>query len=264
MAYDDELAVAKRAARDAGRIMQEYRETGFEVGRKSAYADLVTEADIACQQHIIETISEAFPEDGFLAEENDRVPDGQDRVWVIDPIDGTRNFTHGFPFYCTSIALKVDEDVVVGVVYTPVQDELFSAVKDDGAELNGDQITVSDTDALRDALIVTRMSDYTASIHQIEHDILQALLDAGASFRRPGAAALDMCQVAAGRVDGHVLVTINEWDIAAGSLIVEEAGGAVEIRDAVTGDYLELVASNGSLQDELGALLEKYVRAAAR
>lgn len=256
MDYAKELEVAKTAAREAGEIMEEYHENGFEISRKSAYSDLVTEADMACQDAIIDIIRESFPDDGFLAEENDQIPDGQNRVWVIDPIDGTRNYTHGFPMYCTSIALKVDGESVVGVVYAPRLDELFSAVRGEGAWLNGEPIQVSHTDEMRDALVIARISDYTPAIRDMETDLLRSLLEQGASFRRPGTAALDMCMVACGRMDGHVLLTINEWDIAAGRLIVKEADGAARVRDAAVGDYLELVASNGNIQEKLVTFLD--------
>lgn len=239
--------------------MEEYRQDGFDIDRKSAYSDLVTEADTACQEQIIDIIHEEFPEDGILAEENDRTPDGEDRVWVIDPIDGTRNFAHGFPSYCTSIALKTEEGTQVGVVYAPRIDELFSAVRGEGAWLNSHKITVSDRSEMRDALVAARIGDYTRTVHTMEADLLQDLLNDGASFRRIGAAALDLCHVASGRLDGHVLVTINEWDVAAGRLIVEEAGGAYRERDAVVEPYLEIVASNGVLQERLTSSLDKHI-----
>ncbi|MDY6766298.1 MAG: inositol monophosphatase family protein, partial [Candidatus Nanohaloarchaea archaeon] len=131
---------------------------GFDIERKSSYTDLVTEADHAVQETVVETIAAEFPGDGFLAEEDDLRPEGEDRVWVIDPIDGTTNFAHGFPYYCTSIALQVDGEPVVGVVNRPPQEELFTAVRGGGASLNGTPIKVSGVDDLRDGLIAARLT----------------------------------------------------------------------------------------------------------
>jgi myo-inositol-1(or 4)-monophosphatase len=259
MAYADELRVAKAAAKTAGATMEQYRQDGFAVDRKSAYNDLVTGADRACQEQIIDTINAEFPEDGFLAEENDRRPDGEDRVWVIDPIDGTRNYAHDLPLYCTSIALRDGDEVVVGAVYAPRTDALFTAVRGEGAWLNGDMIATSDRDQMRGALIAARMSDYTPDIHDMERAILEDLLERDASFRRIGSAALDLCHVAAGRFDGHILVTINEWDVAAGGLIVEEAGGSFRRQDAVVDGQIETVATNGLLTADITAIVDRHV-----
>lgn len=260
MTYSDELQAGKEAAREAGRIMEEHRADGLDLKRKSTYTDIVTDADVACQEAIIDTISDAFPDDGFLAEENEMTPDGESRVWVIDPIDGTTNFSHGFPSYCTSIALQVDGETQAGVVYAPRRDELFAAERGKGATLNGNDIRVSDVDDFRDALVLTRLSDRNPDILERENTFLRELLQYPSSFRRPGSAALDLCHVACGRADAHALVTINEWDIAAGALIVEEAGGSVRTQEAIVDGYVEIVDSNGTLQTELEALFDKHVR----
>lgn len=258
MQYEEELAVATGAAREAGRVMEEYQQDGFSIDRKSAYSDLVTDADHACQERIIEVIESEFPRDGVLAEENEVRPDGEDRVWIIDPIDATRNFAHGLPLYCTSVALTVGGESVVGAVYAPRTDELFSAVRGEGAWLNGESITVSDRGEMRDALIAARMSDYTPVIRDAEANILKDLLGDGASFRRIGSAALDLCYVAAGYTDAHILLTINPWDVAAGRLIVEEAGGTFREKEAVTGPYLETVATNGHLQETIVDIVDRH------
>ncbi len=260
MDFSDELRVAKDAAREAGRIMQQYQRDGFSVDHKDTYTDIVTEADVQCQEAIISRINDAFPDDGFLAEENEQTPDGEDRVWVIDPIDGTKNFAHGFPFYCTSIALQVDGESQVGVVYTPENDELFAAVRGEGATVNGTAITVSRINDLRDALVLARLTSRNADIRKKESAFLEAVLQRPSSFRRPGSAALDLCHIACGRADAHALVTINPWDIAAGTLIVEEAGGAVRTQEAIIDGYVEIVASNGTLQDDITALFDEHVR----
>lgn len=262
MTYSKELEIAKDAAREAGEIMQEYQREGFSTDHKSTYTDLVTEADVACQEAIVDIIHSAFPKDGFLAEEEMELPENTSgRRWVVDPIDGTKNFAHGFQYYCTSIALKVDGQSIVGVVYDPTRDELFSAVRGQGAYLNGEQISVSDATALKDSLIIARLTDWNDSeVLQQETAFLHELLQNPAAFRRPGAAALDLCQVAAGRAEGHALVTINEWDIAAGSLIVEEAGGQVRVQEALYGTYLELIASNNHIHSDLAEIFDNNIR----
>ncbi len=263
MGFEQELAVAKQAAQKAGEVMDRYRRDGFSIERKSSYTDIVTEADTEAQQVIVDTIQAEFPDDGFLGEENGLRPDGEGRVWVIDPIDGTTNFAHGFPYYCTSIGLKVDGERTVGVVNVPPQDELFTAVRGEGATMNGDPLETSDVGQLKDALVSARIADWSGvegDLKEVETELLLDLLDTPSSFRRPGAAAIDLCNVAAGRFDGHALVIINEWDIAAGALIVEEAGGSVRVQDAVFDDYLEIVDSNGRVQDELEEVFDRNVR----
>ncbi len=281
MAYNEELETAIDAAQEAGRIMQKYQRDGFEVERKSAYTDIVTEADVACQEAIIERLHDAFPGDGFLAEEDTDLPNessdsgevgrprsgakelppaSSGRRWVIDPIDGTNNFSHGFPFYCASIALQVDGETQVGVVYAPALDELFTAVRGEGARRNGEPITVSNVDELRDALVLTRLSSWETTLHDQEHQFLRALQEDQASFRRPGSAAMDLCNVACGRADAHALSSINEWDIAAGVLLVEEAGGTVRVQESVAGDYLEIVDSNGHLQETVEEMFDRNIR----
>ncbi|MDY6766085.1 MAG: inositol monophosphatase family protein [Candidatus Nanohaloarchaea archaeon] len=263
MSVEQELAVATDAAQRAGEVMERHREGGVSVERKSSYTDLVTEADRECQQVIVETIREEFPDDGFLGEENDLRPDGEDRVWVVDPIDGTTNFAHGFPYYGTSIALTVDGKRTVGVVNVPPQGDLFTAVQGQGAQLNGDPIQTSETGQLKDALVAARIADWSTvdgDMQGLETRLLRDIIDTPSSFRRGGAAAVDLCNIAAGRLDGQALLVINQWDIAAGALIVAEAGGAVRVQDAVFGDYLELVASNGAIQDELEEVVDRHAR----
>lgn len=261
MSFEKELAVAKDAARKAGDIMERYRREGFEVERKNAYTDLVTGADRECQEVIVDTIREEFPDDGFLGEEDGLQPDGEERVWVIDPIDGTTNFVHGYPHYCTSIALQEDGESVVGVVYNPARDELFTAVRGDGAALNGEPISVSAVDKMTDAMVVSRLLSYEKAegMKETELQLLGVLNAIPVSFRRPGAAALDLSYVAAGRFDGHCITATHPWDIAAGSLMVEEAGGTTRVRESVfTG--LEIVDSNGKIQDELEEVFDRNVR----
>ncbi len=258
--FAEELAVAKQAARRAGETMQQHRRDGFTIDRKSTYTDMVTEADHACEEVVVDTIRDAFPADGLLTEEETTNQDG-DRVWVVVPIDGTTNFVHGFPHYCTSIALRVDGDPVVGVVHNPVHDHTYTAVAGQDAARNGQPLQVSDVDALRDALVITRLSDRHEPTREVENAFLRDLLRQPSSFRRIGSAALQCCYVAEGVADANVLVTIRDWDIAAGRLIVEEAGGTVRVQDAVRDGYLEIVASNGHVQDALEEMLDGHTAA---
>ncbi|MFB6265945.1 MAG: inositol monophosphatase, partial [Candidatus Nanohaloarchaea archaeon] len=187
MAFERELEVAEEAARKAGEVMQRYREDGFSIDRKDSYTDLVTEADREAQEVIVETIQEEFPEDGFLGEENDLRPDGEDRVWVIDPVDGTTNFVHGFPYYGTSIALRVGDVSKAGVVYYPSMDEMFSAVEDGGATVNGKEIQVSDVGELRDSLLFIPLHDSSREELDKGLELVDDAIRNPASYRRPGA-----------------------------------------------------------------------------
>lgn len=261
MAYEEELAAATAAAREAGDIMQRYRDDGFSLARKEAYTDIVTEADEAVQETIVERLHEAFPEDAIRGEEDVAGVDGENgRAWVIDPIDGTKNFVHGFPAYCTSIALKEDGEAVVGVVYNPVRDELFTAVRGEGAELNGEPLSVSAVETLPDALVLSRLSERAEERREIETRFLRDLLAQPSSLRRLASAALNLCYVAAGRADAFALISIHEWDVAAGTVILEEAGGTVRTRDSVVDGAIEVVASNGHVQADLEEVFDRNVR----
>jgi myo-inositol-1(or 4)-monophosphatase len=176
--------------------------------------------------------------------------------WIVDPLDGTVNYAHGFPFYCVSIALEVDGVVEVGVVYDGERDEMFSAKRGGGARLNGTPIAVSDTAALRSALLATGFAYVTDTIN-LNLEVFARVLPQVQSVRRPGAAALDICYVACGRADGFWELALNSWDVAAGVLIVREAGGTVT--GAASAPYRlddpVLVASNGALHAKLLDLL---------
>lgn len=260
MAFEKELDVAREAAKEAGQVMARYQRDGFDVERKSSYADLVTEADEEAQEAVVSTIQEEFPEDGFLGEENDLRPDGEDRVWVIDPIDGTTNFVHGLPNYCVSIGLEENGEAVAGVVYWPVHDWMFTATAGGGAYRNGESITVSDTTDVRDAIVIPSLfSSRNSHLLGEIGEVRQELAEEGASLRRPGAAAPSLSYLAAGNVDGVVIIATSRWDISASKLLVREAGGTVRIRDSVLDGYLEVVASNGHIQQELEEVFDRHV-----
>jgi len=257
---DEEVEVAKDAAREAGEVMDRFQRDGFEVDRKDSYTDLVTEADHEAQRRMVETIREEFPEDGFLGEEG-LEPDGEDRVWVIDPIDGTTNFVHGFPYYCVSIALREDGISKVGVVFAPALNELYHGVRGSGSFVNGDPISVSDVSDVREGLVVAGGSSWASKgTNDLQLGILRELLDTPVSFRFPGASALEYCHLAAGHFDGKLQVLAHPWDIAAGTLVLEEAGGETRVRESVVDGYTEVVASNGRQQEELEEIFDRHVR----
>lgn len=222
------LNTAVKAARKAGDIAARYlnRIGDLEV-RTKARNEFVTQVDHAAEAAIIETIRERYPSHGFLAEESGEHP-GDDFTWIIDPLDGTTNFVHGFPVFSVSIALRVRDQIEVGVVYDPSRQELFTAMRGRGAQLDGRRVRVSGRTDLEGALIGTGFP-YRSNTRWLEKylPMLRAVTEATAGVRRPGSAALDLCYVAAGRLDGFWEFGLSVWDTAAGSLLIREAGGLV-------------------------------------
>jgi myo-inositol-1(or 4)-monophosphatase len=248
-----ELAIA--AAQEAGALLLHYARSGFRVKHKNPI-NLVTDADHAAEQCIIDRIRVICPDHGFLAEERSRAePHASPYLWIIDPLDGTTNFAHGYPAYCVSIGLQLHGRCVLGVVYDPSRNELFTAVDGSGARLNGNQIRVSTAASLDSSLLVTGFAYDIRETERnnLDHFVRFALKAQG--VRRTGSAALDLCYVAAGRFDGFWEVRLNPWDMAAGAVLVREAGGRLT---NFSGDDLsiygeELVASNGRIH---GAMLD--------
>jgi myo-inositol-1(or 4)-monophosphatase len=253
---DRVLDLAVRLARAAGGIQRERYETRLEVRAKSTPINLVTEVDHACER--CGRGIAAAARRAILAEEGrgDDHPDAEWR-WVIDPLDGTMNYAHGYPRFCVSIGVQRRGEPCVGVVYDPLLDELFAATRGAGATRNGRAIRVSQERELGRALLAT---GFAYDVHRSFEDNL----DHFASFvkqvrglRRDGSAALDLCYVAAGRFDGFWELKLKPWDVAAGNLIVEEAGGRTSnFRGApASGDGRETIASNGHLHDAIIAVL---------
>lgn len=246
-----ELETAIAAAHAAGEVVRR----GFGQAQRVRYkgpVDLVTEYDEESERIITGMLRDTFPTYGFLAEEGGITTGDDDARWIIDPIDGTTNFAHGFPFFAISIALQKAGELVLGVVYNPVLEELFVAERGAGATLNGERIHTSATTELMRALLVSGFP--------YDHADLPAALELWNRFatlsqgqRRTGAAALDCCYVACGRFDAYYEEFVSPWDIAAGALIIAEAGGTVT---DLQGSSLDLgvrgiVASNGALQPAL-------------
>lgn len=261
MNYSSELQVAKQAANAAAEIIRDYAaKDSFSVKLKGKN-DLVTDADLASEKKILEIIKEHFPEDEFLAEETeslDALPDG--RTWIIDPIDGTTNFSHAFPVYCVSIALWDQREARVGLVLEVVSDELFTAVKGEGARLNGKAIKVSEVSDSKKSLIGTGFPYNKMELVESYLKLFHSLMINTHGLRRPGSAAWDLCNVACGRFEGFYEYGLSPWDVAAGSLIIQEAGGVVtDWKDG--NDWLfgeRIIAGNREIQQFLLTEINKY------
>jgi myo-inositol-1(or 4)-monophosphatase len=228
--------------------------------------DFVTEVDQAAEQAIIEVLKNAYPDHAFLAEESgasSNLHDDNENVWIIDPLDGTTNFIHGFPQYCVSIALQQKGQITQAVVYDPNRNDLFTASKGAGAYLNEKRIRVSRRDKLADALLGTGFPFSTVGSLDEYMQIFRIMTEKSHGLRRPGAAALDLAYVAAGRLDGFFEKGLKPWDMAAGSLLITEAGGIVGTY-AGESDYLhksECVAGNPKIFGQMIQLLTPFAAA---
>jgi myo-inositol-1(or 4)-monophosphatase len=222
-----DLELAERAARAAGELLLSYYGRPPEgVDAKSSETDLVSDADREAERVIRELLAAERPEDGLLAEEGSQAESESGRRWIVDPLDGTVNFLYGFPAWAVSIALEDEQGLALGLVLDPVRPELFRAVRGEGATLDGAPIRVSGRTELARALVATGFS-YEADRRSVQAELLLTVLPRVRDIRRVGAAALDLCQVAAGRVDGFYERGLKRWDEAAGRLIIEEAGGVM-------------------------------------
>jgi len=222
------LNIAVNAARLAGDIIIRYIEQvdRLKITAKSSN-EYFSEVDIKAEQAIINTIHKAYPEHGILAEESGVQEGDGESIWIIDPLDGTSNFLHGFPFYSVSIALKVKNRIEHGVIYDPLRHECFAASRGRGARLNDRRIRVSKQTQLSASLLGTGLPFRDMTVVQRYLPTFEALFGKCAGFRRTGSAALDLAYVASGRLDGFWELGLRPWDIAAGSLLIREAGGLV-------------------------------------
>jgi len=261
---DARYETALQLAREAGAIQRERYESRLEVDTKSAPIDLVTEVDRACEAAIVEGLRAAHPEDAILAEEGGDHVDSESATsalrWVIDPLDGTVNYAHGFPRFCVSIALERAGDSLLGVVYDPLLDECFHARSGGGARLGDRTLEVSRTDHLDQSLVAT---GFSYDVHHSDHDNLSQfaeMVKRARGLRRDGSAALDLCYVAAGRLDAYWEFKLHPWDVAAGRLIVEEAGG--QVSDVAGGPAptsgAEIVSSNGRVHEQVLDVLRSH------
>ncbi|MBW1681982.1 MAG: inositol monophosphatase [Deltaproteobacteria bacterium] len=224
--WEREKEIAHEAARAAGAFLAD-RFGGRNTIMKKGLIDLVTDADLGSEEMILEIISSSFPADTILSEEAGARDQASGRTWIVDPLDGTTNFAHGFPFFAVSIALEEKGDLVLGLVFDPIGEECFEAVKGQGALLNGRPVRVSETDRMTDALLGT---GFPYDVHEKPHRVMERftrMITRAQGVRRPGSAALDLCYVASGRFDGFWEEKLKPWDTAGGALIVKEAGGVV-------------------------------------
>lgn len=254
---DEILDFAVLCAREAGEIQRRYLSRDFRVIHKGEI-NLLTEVDLACEERIVSLIERYFPGDDILSEERAATERGSPNRWIVDPLDGTTNYAHRYPFFSTSIAYERSGEIVVGVVYSPVLDELFFAQKEKGAYMNGERIRVSKVAKITDALLSTGFP-YDLKINSennIDH-FVKCLLRAQA-VRRDGSAALNLAYVACGRFDAHWELRLNPWDMAAGYLLVLEAGGMVTTMggEEFTVYKNSILATNGLIHEEMIELLQ--------
>jgi len=258
LSMDDLRAVLFRATNEAGKIISQYFNSAFKIDHKEGINNLVTEVDKHSEDKIIEVIRSVFPAHTIISEEVGELIKPSDYQWIIDPIDGTVNFAHSIPICCVSIGLLHNNILVLGAVYNPIMNELFFAEKGKGATLNGMPISVSTKKDFRTACLVTgfpyKWPDNTE--HPIK--VFERIVMEGLPVRRLGSAAIDLCWVACGRFDGFWEYNLNAWDVAAGYLILQEAGGRITDFDGAEYNVFEreTLATNGLIHDQMLALIK--------
>jgi myo-inositol-1(or 4)-monophosphatase len=261
------LSTAVKAARKAGSIILRAAEDIDQLTIKNkSFNDFVSEVDLASEEAIIETLNAAYPTHGFLGEESGSSSSSSDFIWIIDPLDGTTNFLHKFPQYCISIALMHKGEITQAVIYDPNRNDLFTATKGSGAYLNDKRIRASNKAKLGDSIIGTGFPfrDFTHLPCYLK--MFEEMVRSTSGIRRPGSAALDLAYVAAGWFDGFWEIGLSKWDIAAGALIVKEAGGIVSDFNQKqawlkTGN---IIASNAKIYDNFLAIIQKNMSQAIK
>jgi myo-inositol-1(or 4)-monophosphatase len=248
-----DLDLAERAARAAGEVLLGYYGREPEgLDWKSSETDLVSDADREAERAIRELLHAECPDDGLLAEEGSQSDGDSGRRWIVDPLDGTINFLYGFPAWAVSIALEDGDGLAVGVVHSPVHGETFSAVRDEGSRLGDRRLRVRDRRDLSRAMVATGFS-YEAERRAEQAEVMRRLLPRARDIRRAGAAALDLAWVASGRVDAFYERGLKAWDLAAGQLLVVEAGGTVMELDGTPPGVI--AAASRELLDDLVGLV---------
>jgi myo-inositol-1(or 4)-monophosphatase len=257
------LAIAVKAARRAGNVINRgARDLDLLTVTSKGPKDFVSEVDREAETQIVETLLGAYPDHAILAEEGTAKGANADaeNVWIIDPLDGTTNFLHGFPQYCVSIALAHRGQITQGVIYDPCRNDLFTATRGRGAFLNDRRMRVSRRHHLRDCLIGTGFPFRDGSYLDTYLKMMKTMIEQTAGLRRPGSAALDLAYVAAGSYDGFWEVGLNPWDVAAGGLLVQEAGGLIGDL-AGEGDFLyggQVIAANPKVFAQMVTALAPY------
>ncbi len=258
ISFDRVAEVGTDAALAAGKLLMERFRTHFAVSHKGA-TNLVTEVDVAAEELIVARLLKAFPGHSILAEE--KHPDARPGpcTWVIDPLDGTTNYAHGFPAFAVSIGLEIDGRLEWGAVYNPILDELFTARRGSGARLNASPIRVSVTDQLGSGLLATGFPYDIRTSRETNLAYFAEFALQARGLRRAGSAALDFCYVAAGRLDGFWELKLSPWDCAAGYLLVREAGGRVTNLCGDEGSIYErqCLVSNGLIHDQMLSVVRK-------
>ena len=246
------LQTAVAAAKEAGALQKELLWSEHTISFKGEI-DLVTEVDRRCEELIVGTLKNAYPDHSFLAEEGAYESGSAPYKWVIDPLDGTTNYAHGFPWFCVSIALEHEGRVILGAIYHSMLDELFTVVEHGGAFLNGKPIRVSTREPLRRCLLATGFPYDRTRDNENNFENFFKFQMTGRAVRRAGAAALDLAYVAAGRLDGYWECKLKPWDVAVGKLLVTEAGGTVTNHAGLPYSIYDhrIVASNGRIHQEM-------------
>jgi len=245
------LQAAVEIARGAGAILREELERPPDIAYKGDF-DLVTQADRRSEEWIVRRLQEFFPEHAIAAEEGTAKDRESEYRWHVDPLDGTTNFAHGYPCFCVSMGLARNNELVLGVIYSPVYDELFTAQRGEGAHFNGKRIRCSRIDSLKNSLLCTGFPNHKRHAHPNIYYYWDFTLKSH-GVRRDGSAALDLAFVAAGRFEAFWEFDLHAWDVAAGALMVREAGGRVSAIDGGTFavDAGSVLASNGATHDEM-------------
>jgi len=251
--------VLLEATREAGKIISDYFQGSFTVDNKEGINNLVTEVDKHSEKRIIEIIHKHFPTHSIISEEIGELMQDSPYQWIIDPIDGTVNFAHGIPLCCVSIGLRYNEDLILGTVYNPMMNELFFAEKGKGAFLNDKPISVSTKSDFRKACLVTGFPYKWPDSKEHPIRVFERFIMEGLPVRRLGSAAIDLCWVACGRFDGFWEYNLSSWDVAAGYLIVQEAGGRITNfeGDPYSVFDKETLATNGHIHEEMLRLIRK-------
>ncbi len=246
------LAFAKEIIVDAGEILKHHFNSPLEIKTKSTNRDLVTQADIEAEKFIISAIQEQFPNHAILAEEHGEIGIS-DYIWLIDPIDGTTNFAHSHPMFCSVIALAYHNEIILTAIYDPLRDELFSSEYGKGAFLNDQPITVSSNFTLASSVLVTGFPYDRATNPKNNMKEFCKIMPQVQGIRRSGSAALDMCYIACGRLDGYWEFHLNPWDFAGGVLLVREAGGKISNVDGSNWSITSnnVIAANKELHQEI-------------
>ena len=255
------LDFAREISKEAGVLLLRGFRSGSTVISHKSRTELVTDADRASEDLLVARISKQFPTHAIIAEEGSRKDASGGFIWYVDPLDGTNNFAHGLPFFCVSIGVFSNElrQVVAGVVYNPFMNEMFTAVRGKGAFMNETPIHVSTLDDIGDSLVATGFPYDKAVSENNNLKEFNRIITRIQGIRRMGSAAIDLCYVACGRLDGYWEGKLKSWDMAAGSLIVEEAGGKVTRYDGgmFHPEFPEIAATNGKIHNQLLALLSE-------